>query len=326
MTSQDNKNIDENVKLDTNNDVLDIKKILPKRKSYKVLVLSSFFNELRKDKLYLLCLIITLITIFCFSLNKVKDADGVFTNDKNATKEVNETLDDKLDVTNYVGYYVKSYKLNKKIRYNTCEFTNYDLVYEIKKDNTISRYMVNDCVGTLLIYSDSLGYVKNGKTRNIGTKSYIYVFNNDKLTQSDGLSYTKNNKYVLDDEIKDINDTGISFIKDKFTLLGNKELYLVNGNVVETEIIVKSLLAKSIYRVVGTNDYKYIVYNDGETEICYDRFLVLEDGFEDKESYKIYEVKFDEDNLSFGEPKLIESRKRSDNCEVLDDDITRLSN
>ena len=95
-----------------------------------------------------------------------------------------EYLGDKLDVTNYVGYYVKSYKLNKKIKYdNTCEFTNYDLVYEIKKDNTINRYMVNECVGTVLIYSDKLGYVKNEKTRNIGTKSYIYVFNNNKLTQ-----------------------------------------------------------------------------------------------------------------------------------------------
>ena len=36
MANLDNKNIDENVKLDTDKDVLDIKKILPKRKSYKV--------------------------------------------------------------------------------------------------------------------------------------------------------------------------------------------------------------------------------------------------------------------------------------------------
>ena len=66
MADQKNKKVDENVKLDKNNDVLDIKKDLPKRKSYKVLILSSFIQKLKEDKLYLICFIITVLFLVSF--------------------------------------------------------------------------------------------------------------------------------------------------------------------------------------------------------------------------------------------------------------------
>lgn len=327
MANQDNKIIDENVKLDTDKDVLDIKKILPKRKSYKVLVLSSFLQQLKEDKLYFICFVITIFAFVVFSTNKVKEAEGAFTNnDNNTTKEVNVKLDDKLDVTSYVGYYVKSYKLNKSFKYgNSCEVSSYDLVYEIKKDNSINRYIVNECLGTVLITSDTLGYVKGENTRNIGTKSHIYVFKDSKLTELDGLTYTKSNKYKMSSDVKDINNTALRFIEDKFIVHNSNELYLVNGKIIETEIITNNLLAKSIFRSGNTNNYKYISYNDGETEVCYEPYLVAAVDFEDKEAYTIYELEFDEENLTFKDPVVNFVRKRSDTCDTLNDDLTRLS-
>lgn len=164
MTIKDNKNIDDNVKLETDKDVLDITKILPKRKSYKVLVVSSLIQKLKEDKLYFICFVITIFAFVVFSANKVKEAEGVVNkHSNNKTQVVNKTLDDKLDVTKYVGYYVKNYKLNKPLNYSSCEVTNYDYVYEIKKDNSINRYIVNECFGTVLITSDTLKVLQRGK-------------------------------------------------------------------------------------------------------------------------------------------------------------------
>ena len=327
MANLDNKNIDENVKLDTDKDVLDIKKILPKRKSYKVLVLSSFLQQLKEDRLYFICFVITIFAFVVFSTNKVKEAEGAFSkNNNSATKEVNVQLDDKLDVTGYVGYYVKSYKLNKSFKYGTsCDVSSYDLVYEIKKDNSINRYIVNECFGTVLIASDTLGYVKGENTRNIGTKSHIYVFKDSKLTELDGLTYTKSSKYKISSDVQNIDNTSLRFIEDKFIVHNSNELYLVNGKVIETEIVTNNLLAKTIFREGKTNNYKYISYNDGETEVCYEPYLVAAVGFEDKEAYKIYELEFDEENLIFKDPVVKFVRKRSDTCDTLNDDLTRLS-
>ena len=66
MAIKNDQKVDENVKFDTNKDVLDIKKELPKRKSYKVLVLSSFIQKLKEDKLYFVCLAFSLIIIFLY--------------------------------------------------------------------------------------------------------------------------------------------------------------------------------------------------------------------------------------------------------------------
>ncbi len=323
MTIKDDKKIDENVKIDTNNDVLDIKKILPKRKSYKLLVISAFLQKLKEDKLYLICCIITIVSFFTFSLNKVKEAEGAFKNNvviNNGT--VNETLEDKLDVSKYVGIYTKSYKLKNNIKYDSsCEISSYDLVYEIKSDNTINRYIVNECFGTVLINSDTLGYVKGENTRNIGTKSLIYVFKDDKLTELDGLTYTKNNKYELSTEVKDINSSNLIFINSKFILHNPNELYLVNGKDIETNIVTSKILAKSIFRVGNSFNFKYIVYSEGETEVCYEPYHIAEVGFEDKESYKIYSLEFDQENLSFKESALLKTRKRSDGCSQLNDDL-----
>lgn len=329
MADQKNKKVDENVKLDINNDVLDIKKDMPKRKSYKVLILSSFIQRLKEDKLYLLCFIITVFAFSVFSSTRVKEGEGAFTKNEDKVVERNETnkvdSSNLFDVSGFVGVYVKSYKLDKKIKYGeSCEVSGYDFVYEVKSDNSIMRYIVNECFGTVLLNSDMLGYVNSGNVRNIGSKRAIYVFNNNKLIEIDGLTYVKDDKYKFDSNKTNLINTGLTFYGDKFIVLNNNELYLINGKNVEYELVPKTLLAKSIYKT-NNNTYKYFVYKDEETEVCYEDIQIVEVGFEDKDIYSIYSLEFDEVNLTFKDSMLEYTRKRSDTCQILNDDTTRFS-
>ena len=332
MKETKNKKVDENVKLDKDNDVLDIKKELPKRKSYKVLILSSFIQKLKEDKLYLICFIITVFAFSVFSSTKVKEAEGAFNKkedkvvDKGTTSnKVDTNKDDKFDVTSYVGTYVVSYSLDSKIMYgDSCEVSGYDFVYVIRKDNSISRYIVNECFGTVLLSSDILEYKITGNTRNIGSKRAIYVFNDNRLVEIDGLSYLKNDKYKLDSEITNLVNSNLTFYKDKFLVVNSNDLYLINGNKIEYELKPNTLLTKSIYKTSDTT-YRYFVYNMQEEFVCYEPINIAEESFVDQDIYSIYSIDFDLDKLTFKESVLEKSRKRSDGCSTLNDDITRYS-
>lgn len=326
MTDQKDKKVDKNVKLDTTEDVLDIKKLIPRRKSYKVLLLSSFLKELKENRLFFICFIITILFVSIFSSNKVKEADGAFTsNDKvveNDKTVVDKNTNDKFDVSEYVGYYVKTFKLDEDIKYGECIISEYDYVYEVKKDNTIAKYFYSKCSGSVLIHKDTLGYIKGDNTRNIGSKSFIYVFKDNNMSEIDGLTYIKNNNYELDGNTKVVEGINIKFYKDMYILEGLKELYLVNGKRIERKIEVNSLLTKSVFR--KGNIYSYIVYNEEESQSCYDPSLIAEVGFVDKEAYRIYSLEFNEDTLEFSKETLKVTRNRSDNCDTLNDDLTRL--
>ena len=328
MVKRKNKIMDENVKSsDVKVDNLD-KITLPKRKSYKVLIVSAFLQKLRDNKLYLFSFVVTVIAFCLFSLDKVKDGDGLFGKEdiKQSEKEVNDLLEDKLKLNKQVGIFVKSFKLNKEVKYDTkCSFKSYDLVYEVLSDNKINKYIQNECLGTVLIYSDTLGYVKSENTKNIGTKGFIYVFKDSFMTELDGLTYKKNNNYKLNDDIKDLSSTKLVFHGDKYILETNNELYLINGESLESHISADSLLDKSMYRIGDTSNYRYIVYNEGETQTCYVKSSIEVEDFEDKNIYTIYVVKFDSENLTFTDPFIENVRNRSDSCVTLNVDLDNIS-
>lgn len=320
MAIKNDQKIDENVKLDTSKDVLDINKILPKRKSYRVLILSSFLQKLREDKLYFICFVITIFAFVVFSTNKVQESDGALVDSKdkvvnNVTNKLNE---DKFDVSKYVGYYVKNFKLDSPIKYGECLISEYDYVYVINKDNSIVKYMHSKCTGKVLIHKDILMYVNSENTRNIGSKRHVYMFKDDKITELDGFTYVKSSEYKLNEEIK-IDNVNVIFYNDKFILEGLKELYLVNGKSVETKIEFYSLLSKGVFKT--SSGYEYFVYNIDETLNCYVPSMIAAVDFEDKDAYTIYSVTFDLENLSFSEPVVKNVRKRSDGCDVLNDDL-----
>lgn len=329
MAEVKNKISKENVKSNDVKDSVDTKMVLPKRKSYKVLVISAFLQKLKENKLYLFSFIVTLIAFAVFSLDKVKSGDGLFGGDsetKEEDKTVNALLDDELKLSKQVGIYVKSFKLEDSIKYSdNCEFKSYDLVYEVKEDNQVNKYVQNKCLGTVLIYSDTLGYVKSENTKNIGSKSYIYVFKDTSMTELDGLTYKKDSSYTLNSDISKLDNTNLRFHGDKFVIENNNELYLISGKEIEYELINKSLLDKSIYRVGDSNNYRYIVYNENETQTCYVKSSIEVDGFEDKNIYTIYSLKFDSDTLTFSEPFIEMVRNRSDSCDTLNEDLDNIS-
>lgn len=320
------------VKNDNTLDLYNVKELLPKKKPYNVILLSSFFKSLKEDKFYLICFIITIIAFFVFSTAKVKQGESAFVSNPHVTdntskdKPTNATLDEVLDVSEYVGIYVKSFKLKKSLKYNdTCDIKEYDFVYKIEENNTISQYFYNRCLGTLLISKDTLSYVKSENTRNIGTKTDIYVFKDNKLNHMNGYAYKLNNEYKINEENTKNDNFGLIVYDSKMILYTSNELYLINGKEIETEILNKgNLLDPSLFRVKDTSDFKYIVYEEDETQTCYIDSLVNAPGFEDKNNYYIYSIKFDEDNLTFSEPVVELLRKRSDKCETLDADLKDL--
>lgn len=333
MKNQDNENDLKNVKNEDSLDLYNIKNLLPKKKPYNVILLSSFLKSLKEDKFYLICFIITVIAFFVFSTEKVKQGESVFASNPHVTdnsskdRPTNNTLDEELDVSKYVGTYVKSFKLNKSIKYSdTCDIKEYDFIYTIDKNNIISKYFYNKCLGTLLISKETLSYVKIENTKNIGTKTAIYVFKDKKLTHMNGYTYKLNNEYNIKEENNENDDFGLIVYDSKVILYTSNELYLINGKEIETEILNKgTLLSPSLFRVKDTSDFKYIVYEKDETQTCYIDSLVNADGFEDKNNYSIYSIKFDEDNLSFSEPVVEVVRKRSDKCDTLEEDLKELN-
>lgn len=332
MKNQNTENDLNSVKNDSNLDLYNIKKLLPKKKPYNVILLSSFLKNLKEDKFYLVCFIITVIAFFVFSTEKVKQGESVFASNPHVTdnsskdRPTNNTLDEGLDVSKYVGTYVKSFKLNKSIKFSdTCDIKEYDFIYTVDKNSIISRYFYNKCLGSLLISKETLSYVKTENTKNIGTKTAIYVFKDKKLTHMNGYTYKMNNEYKISEENNDSDDFGLIVYDSKMILYTSNELYLINGKEIETEILNRgTLLNPSLFRVRDTSDFKYIVYDEKETQTCYIDSLVNADGFEDKNNYSIYSIKFDEDNLSFSEPVVEVVRKRSDKCDTLEADLKEL--
>lgn len=332
MAKKKNKIVEENVKSESIKNTDDIKDMMPKKKAYKVLLVSSFLKQLKEDKLYFMCFLITLIAFFAFSANKVNNGDGIFPSAPNVTdkssnkEEVNNLLDDKLNIKKYVGTYVKTYKLKKSIKYSdSCSIKEYDFVYMIDKDSSITKYFYTECLGSLLISKDTLSYVKTENTKNIGTKTDIFVFKDSKLTHMGGYTYKLNNDYVLDTENKNNDEFSLILYDGKFILHTLNNLYLISGKEVESQIINKNtLLDRSMFRVKDTSEFKYVVYEEDESQTCYIDSLINGPGFEDKNNYYIYSVKFDEETLSFSEPFIETARKRSDSCKTLEEDLAAL--
>ena len=326
-----NQEKDKSVKSAEETKIVDIKaESKSKKKEYRSFIFNVFAKKLREDKLYAICFIITLIALGTFSLMKVRQADGVFTKSDDGvetitSKEENDKLDEALDVSEYVGFYVKNFKLNKKVSYGSeCSFNSYEFIYEVKEDNTINKYISSDCMGTLLVSSDTLSYVKTQNTKNIGTKYDVFVFDSTKLTEVNGYTYKMNKKYKL--ETSDDTVSNLVFYDDKFVIMNLNSLYLINGKEVENEVVNSSLLAKSIYRSSkNKNTYRYIVYEKDMTDTCYDNAVISSPNFEDSKLYSVYSITFDLDEMTFGEPKLEYTRNKSAGCDSLNKDLTALS-
>ena len=125
------------------------------KKPYKIFI--DIVKKLKEDKLYLSSLIITLLFIGISSYNGVKNVVELYNEDNNIKvnnpNDVDNTsLTTDIDISNYIGIYSKEISLESPIKLNsTCTISSYKYIYQINSNKKITKYLSNECLGTIKI-------------------------------------------------------------------------------------------------------------------------------------------------------------------------------
>lgn len=292
----------------------------------------AFFVKMKSDKLYMLSFIITVLFLGAFSLYNIYESEGLYKVSKKEEEKIDVVdVTDELDISDYVGYYSKEYSLNRDIYYNeSCSFDSYKIVYRIKSDNKILKYFVNDCVGTVLISSDSLSYLDDGSAKYVNANGRNYLFSATGMREIDGESY------LIDKTIKSLKhdqnygSSSVNFVNDDIIVSSVDNLYLIKKNkvdyVLSDDYILNTIfLDKSVYSSVEEDlTFKFIVFNKDLEFACYEEDYLISDSFVDGPSYTIYSISYNEKNGSFDKVKEIVSRTKSSGCIVFNSDLESL--
>lgn len=321
------------------NEELDTKKKKNKNENPYYLFFTFIVKRLKEDKLYLLSFIITLITVAIFSIFKVQDAEGYYEKNKPINNEsVSTNVDNsnksnvelELDVSDYVGIYSKEFSLESPlVLSDTCSINSYKLVYQVKKDKSIIKYFVNDCVGNVKIWNDKLDYVSNGGARYISANDINFLFSTNHMKEAYGDTFNIDDDIGSVKEKKILKDYDISFLGTNIILHGNKELVAIKGNQVGFKLTDNYVsnggnLEKLVYKSSIKNQYNFIVFENGEEGNCYGAASVTVPTFTDGANYKIYTIKFNIEKDSFNDPKEIISRNKVDGCNLFNEDLETL--
>jgi len=303
-----------------------------KRVSSAYLFGKAFGEKLRTDKLFLLSFFVTLVFL-CFlcykTLRDSKSSYPGFINNIIPSKEEtkkddnsNVIVDETLDIRDYVGIYSRDVELaSNVVLSDTCSFKDYKYIYQIKKDKTINKFLYNDCLGVIKVWSDKLDYVSSGGTKYIGTQSIHFLFSGTSMKEVDGDTYRL--------------DENISTLKEN-VLINNLKVYIKDNNVVFMNsnklIIMKNSSVLFDYNTLGNNggnlnrlvyridenNYKFIVFSNKENMNCYDKDSSLD------VVYKIYAITYDKEKQAFNDPKELVSRTHNDGCANWKDDLALL--
>lgn len=335
-----NKSKDENVKQES----VDIKDInikeekKSKRRNPYYLFLSFVIKRMKEDKLYLFSFIVTLCFVVVFSLYNISEAEGLYkVKEKeidvsnNVTPTVDSNLNtsnnsDELDIKDYVGIYSKEVILDKPLAINeTCNISTYKIAYQIKKDKSISKYFINDCIGTVEIWSDELSYVSTGGARYISANNIHYLFAASSMKEVDG------DTFKIDDDLNSLknkiklSNTEVYFEDKSIIVMTYDNLYLLNDSV-GTDVLGEyksngGALDKKVYKSDTKRLFKFIVFNNGEELNCY---TAGDETFVDGSLYKIYSIKYNNETGKFNEPKEILARNKSAGCTTYNEDLENL--
>jgi len=311
------------------------------------LFLSFFIKRLKEDKLYLFSFIITLVFLSIFSVTKLKATEGYYDKknennigENNVTPTINtnlnasetkkdETASEELNVTDYIGIYSKEEILASPIVINeTCSLTDYKIIYQIKKDKSITKYFMSDCIGTIKIWDDKLNYVSSGGARYISANKINFLFSSSNMKEVDGETYK------IDEDITNIKinskqkDIDILFNENNIILRTKKDLVLLKGATISFQLTERyktnNLLDQIIYKSSTENQFRFIIYNEKETKTCYKKEEIENQNFKDEEIYKIFSIEYDLEQENFSEEKEIISRKKSDGCKLYEEDMKTL--
>lgn len=294
----------------------------------------AFGERLRTDKFFLLSFLITLVFLGYISYQRLKNSQGSYYNsikqmfneeetgkDKNSTSNV--AVDEELNVSDYVGVYSREITLTESIKLsNSCTLDSYKVVYQVKKDRSINKYVFNECFGVFKIWNGKLEYVFSGGTKYIGTKDYHFLFSGTSMKEVDGESYKIDEDIASLKEKNKIKDSEVYFYDNSMVFMNKTNLILFRGNSVLYNLNNSyknngGKLDKYIYKV---DDYKYnfIIFNNGEELNCY------EDSSDEDLLYKIYEITYDKEKMNFTSPKELISRNKKDGCTNWEEDFKTL--
>ena len=337
-----NKDIkDENVKQDSKvlNDGVSNKEAKKDKKNPYSLFLSFVINRMKEDKLYLFSFIVTVVFFIVFSLYNISESEGLFNikkedevvssdTTKNDDSNLNATINsDDLDVSSYVGIYSREIILDTPLSIgDACVIDTYKIAYQIKKDKSISKYFINDCMGNIKMWDDKLSYVSTGGARYIGANDIYYLFASSSMKEIDG------DTFKIDDDLSNIKekmklDNSEVFFEDKSIIIMTYDnLYLINdGTGTDVLGIYKSSggnLEKKVYKSDINKQFNFIVFSNDEKMNCYQ---AGDENFVDGSLYKIYTIKYNSNTNMFSTPKEIISRNKSAGCAVYEDDLKTLS-
>ena len=233
-----------------------------------------------------------------------------------------------VDVSDYIGIYSREVKLTEPIILNeTCKIESYKFLYQVKKDKTITKYFMNDCAGTIKMWSDKASYVSSGGAKYISANKISYLFSPTSMKEVDGETYNIDNSITTikentnkDNEVYFYDDNIV--IKDKTNLVllkGNTVLYNLNSNYPNNGGNVET----RVYKAGATNQFNFIVFSNNDSKNnCYTEF---NEDDEDSLVYTIYSIKYNTSSNNFDEAKKILSRNKSEKCDNYDDDMKILS-
>ena len=316
-------------------------RVFPKKKDKKAsnayLFGKAFGERLRSDKLFFVSFLITLFFVAVFSYRLLKNSESSYpgfvnrfisNNEVSPTSDDNDNkapvvVDEELDVSDKVGIYSREVVLNEGIQLSdSCKIDSYKYIYQIKKDNSIGKYLYNDCLGTIAVWNDKLDYVTIGDTKYIGTNDIHFLFSGTSMREADGDTYKIDDSITSIKEKNNIKNLEVNFVDNNVVFVGLKNLIVMKGNSVLFNLNKEysnngGKLNKMVYQIDKTN-YKFIVFDNGEEMNCSDEYT--DDGL----LYKIYSISYDKEKMIFNSAKEVLSRNKNEGCAHWEEDLELL--
>ena len=249
-----------------------------------------------------------------------------------------------VDVSDYIGIYSREVKLTEPITLNeTCKIESYKFLYQVKKDKTITKYFMNDCAGTIKMWSDKASYVSSGGAKYISANKISYLFSPTSMKEVDGETYNIDNSittikentnkdnevYFYDDNIVIKDKTNLVLLKGNTVLYNLNSNYIAFGNINNYTRLDFTITANNggnvetrVYKAGATNQFNFIVFSNNDSKNnCYTEF---NEDDEDSLVYTIYSIKYNTSSNNFDEAKKILSRNKSEKCDNYEDDLKNL--
>ena len=288
-------------------------------------LIRSFTTNLLENKKYLLSFLITFVFLGIVLFNQLsQEVDKVrIANDieEEVVETINkgEKLEEKVDVTNYVGIYSRTINLQEEININTCTMSSYKIIYQIESNRKITKYLISDCLGTIKLYESTLSYYDNGGARYIGTELNNFIFGTNSMKEVDGETYKIDQDITRLQERTIDKNIDIDYPDNNIIIATNDNLYLIKESVIIFKITEDyqnkgGNLTKRVYKT-DNYSYKFIVFSNEEQISCYDN----EDS--DELLYTIYKVSYNKDSKEFSKINSIITRNKNAGCNTYKEDL-----